>query len=427
MDKLKDLLWVRMPGRGEEPKGAPRLLTYIVGTGEGPSKIHLRSFPDGTCFMVVDGHFLVSLNATSHRILKMKLEGHQDTSILASLGKEFRADSRREMEEDVAQISDFLERLKRLGSRAMAGEHAGNLFLSPLSSRYPFRADMQLRNPESGTTIKKGDGLRYVSRLHDWGVIAVRFLSNGRLQETPLASLVEKTQDLGILSGLMLKGREALDRALVRGLLEAGIDYFEVPLFSDVSREHELLEGRKSFEADLEGIRMILSSPEEAAVIADMPIVSVNIDNIESTLNLLSRYGIRHVNVGAVIVPDALRGRVGLGVTLQEYEHATVVIEEAAPAAGIHYVFASPVWFRKENPRDLSNWGWKCTASENAPFVTVGGDVFPCLHGKTPLGSFRDAPGDAPLPLPLSALSDRPLDEVDFTSLCNSCREPREP
>ena len=169
---------------------------------------------------------------------------------------------------------------------------------------------------------------------------------------------------------------------------------------------------------------MILSLPEEAAVIASLPILSINIDSIESTLNLLARYGIRHVNVGAVIVSDALRDTDGLGITLQEYEHAAVVVEEAAPASGINYVFSSPIWYRKENPRDLSNWGWKCTASENAPFVTVDGDVFACLHGRKRMGNLKDAPGDAPLALPITVLSQRPPDEVDFTTLCNSCREP---
>jgi len=423
INKLKDLLWIRLPGRAESPAGEPGLSTYLMATDEGPSKIHLRSFPDGTCFMVVDGHFLVALNATSHRILKMKLEGHGKASILSILEKDFHAASRRDMEEDVGRISDFLERMKRLGPRAAAGEHAGNLFLSPLSSRYPFRTDMQLRNPETGITIKKRDGLEFLARLHGWGIVAVRFISNARLRETPLESLVERTQDLGIISGLMLKGREALDRSLVRNLLEAGIDYFEIPLFSDVSREHEQVEGRRSFEADLEGIRMLLSSPEEAAVIASLPILSINIDNIESTLNLLARYGIRHVNVGAVIVSDALRSTDGLGITLQEYEHAAVIIEEAAPAAGINFVFASPVWYRKENPRDLSNWGWKCTASENAPFVTVEGDVFACLHGRMRMGSLRDAAADTPPPLPISMLSDGPIDEVDYATLCKNCRE----
>lgn len=169
---------------------------------------------------------------------------------------------------------------------------------------------------------------------------------------------------------------------------------------------------------------MIQSLPEEAAVVASLPILSINIDNIESALSLLARYGIRHLNVGAVLVPDALRSAEGLGITLQEYEHASVVVEEAAPASGISFVFSSPVWYRKENPQDLSNWGWKCTASENAPFVTVDGDVYACLHGRKRMGSLRDAPRDRPTALPIAMLSDRPPDEVDFSTLCNSCREP---
>jgi hypothetical protein len=420
--KIRDLLWIRMPGGGKSPAGQPGLSTFLVGTDEGLSKIHLRSFADGTCFMVVDGHFLVSLNASSHRILKMKLEGHGNASILSSLEKDFHAASRRDMEEDVVRLSELLESLRRLGPRAMAGEHAGNLFLSSMSSRYPFRADMQLRNPGTGAAIRKEDGLEFLDRLHGWGVIAVRFISNERLQETPLESLVEKTQDLGIISGLLLKGREA-DRALVRNLMEAGIDYFEIPLFSDAAREHEQVEGRGSFEADLEGIRTVLSSPEEAVVIVSLPVLSINIDRIESTLDLLARCGIRHVNVSAVVVPDALRSADGLGITLQEYEHASVIVEEAAPAAGINYVLASPVWYRKDNPRDLSSWGWKCTASENAPFVTVDGDVFACLHGKARMGSLREAPADSPLPLPVTMLSDLPSDEVDLSTLCNGCPE----
>jgi len=422
VDKLKDLLWIRTGGPG--PASAPRggVVSRVVATSEGAAKLHLRSLPDGSSILVVDGHFLVRLNRTSHLILAMKLEGKSDDAILAEMSKSFTGASPGSIREDIEKTGGFLDRLRKEGPGKMAGEHAGNLFTSPLTAAVPLRADLQTRDPVSGRPLTKSDGHAFIERLHAGGVIAVRFISFGSLQDTPIVDLVERTQDLGLIAGLMMKGREAIDRTLLKGLVAAGIDYFEIPLFSDLRAEHEQIEGTNSLAADFEGLRMILGMPEEAAVIVAFPILSTNIDAIESTLKTLHRYGVRHVKVGALLVPDKLKDEERFGVTLQEYEHTVVVVERLAADLDLSYVLSSPLWMRGSNPSDVGGWGWACTASENALFVTVDGSLHPCLHARQKLGRLADA-GPAPLPSPLGALTDLPPEEVDYVRLCRGCRD----
>lgn len=422
VDKLKDLLWIRTGGpvAGAPPRGG--VVSRVLATAGGAAKLHLRTLPDGSSILVVDGHFLVRLNRTSHLILAMKLEGRSDDAILAEMSKSFTGAPPGSIREDIEKTGGFLDRLRAEGPGRMAGEHAGNLFTSPLTAAVPLRADLQTRDPVSGRPMAKSDGHGFIERLHAGGVIAVRFISFGNLQDTPVVDLVERTQDLGLIAGLMMKGREAIDRTLLRRLVDAGIDYFEIPLFSDLRAEHEQIEGTGSLAADFEGLRMILGTPDEAAVIVAFPILSTNIDTIESTLRTLHRYGVRHVKVGALLVPEKLRDEERFGVTLREYESAVVIVESLAADLGLSYVLSSPLWMHGDNPSGVSGWGWACTASENALFVTVDGSLYPCLHARQKLGRLMDD-GTAPLPSPLGALTDLPPDEVDYVHLCRGCRD----
>jgi hypothetical protein len=423
LEKMKRLLRVRISDEVPGLESEPKLASYVVNTRTGPSKIHIRSLIDGGSMMVVDGHFLVSLNPSSHLIMTMKLEGKTNESIFDALSKRYSAGSRDAIREDIARIAGLLDRLRKEGTRGVAGSFAGNLFACTAALRHPLRADIQLRSAADGTFLTESDGILFLEKLHERGVLSVRFISSNVLAGTPVVRLVGKAQDIGIIAGLMMKGREIIDRSLLLGLLKAGIDYFEMPFFSNIRMEHEQIEGTGGYDADLEGIKMIKSAPDEVFVIAIFPVIRSNIDNIEETLALLKRYGIDVVKIVSVIVPDEIRSEEGLGITLQEYEHAVAAAEISARSIGLSYIFGSPVWYRKHNPRTLSGWGWTCTAAENSPFIATNGDIFPCMHSRRKLGSLKEEEETPGLPSPLRALTNVPPDEVDYTTLCNCCLE----
>ncbi|MFH1437412.1 MAG: hypothetical protein ABIJ56_17030 [Pseudomonadota bacterium] len=420
-DKLKRMLWPHPPGRQAGPPPPPPITSHVINTREGQAKIHIRSLPDHGCAMVVDGHFLVSLNITSHFILRMKLEGKGNDSIRAELKGKFESASQALIDEDIEKISLLLQRLEEEGTRRLAGLHSGNFPANPLSLRFPFRADIELRDLDNLEALGREEGMRMLENLHGWGVISVRFISRGELETTPVVGLVEKTQDMGIISGILMKGREVTDGLLER-LLAAGLDYFEIPVFSNQRSEHEDIEGPGTYDSDFEGIRKIMTAPGEAAVIVDFTVAGFNIDNIRPTLELVKRYGVRNVSIGAILVPDAL-GRGGLGITLGEYEHAVVAVEEAADSLGINYTFQSPAWFRDKNPKSIDGWQWKCTAGENAPSIRTNGDIAPCLHSEKKAGNIMDSGSLWNIPLPIEMLTDTPADEVDYVTLCNRCSE----
>ena len=415
------MLWPHLPGKeaGLEPQ-LP-VTSHLFKTKEGQAKIHIRSFPDQSCIMVVDGHFLVSLNVTSHLILRMKLEGMGNDSIRAHLKGKFEAASRALIDEDIEKITFLLQRLKEEGTLRLAGLHQGNIFSNPLSLRFPFRADIELRGRDDLEALGREEGSRMLEKLHGWGVISVRFVSRGEIEATPVVGLVEKTQDMGIISGILMKGREITD-GLLEGLLAAGIDYFEIPIFSNQRGEHEGIEGPGTYDSDFEGIRKIMTAPDETAVIVDFTVTGSNIDNIRPTLELLKRCGVSNVGIGAIIVPDGLQHK-GLGITLGEYEHAVVAIEESADSLGINYTFQSPAWFRDKNPESLDGWKWKCTAGENTPTILTNGDIVPCLHSEKKAGNIMDKGTLRDVPLPIEMLTGAPADEVDYVTLCNRCAE----
>ena len=415
------MLWPRLPGKQSGLGPQPPITSHSINTGEGQARIHIRSLPDHSCVMVVDGHFLVSLNITSHFILRMKLEGKGNDSIRAELKGKFESASLAIIDEDIEKISLLLQRLKKEGTRRLAGLHQGNLFANPLSLRFPVRADVELRSRDDLEALGREEGMGMLEKLHGWGVISVRFVSRGQIEATPVVGLVEKSQDMGIISGILMKGREVTD-GLLEGLLSAGVDYFEIPIFSNQRGEHEDIEGPGTYDSDFEGIRKIMTAPDETAVIVDFTVTGLNMDNIRPTLELVKRYGVSNVSVGAIIVPDELQGK-GYGITLGEYEHAVVAIEEAADSLGIHYTFQSPAWFRDANPKSLDGWKWKCTAGENAPAIRTSGDIAPCLHSEKKAGNIMDSDSLPNIPLPIEMLTDTPADEVDYVTLCNRCQE----
>jgi radical SAM protein with 4Fe4S-binding SPASM domain len=270
--------------------------------------------------------------------------------------------------------------------------------------------------PRSFPELDTGAWMRILDRLWDLGVPHIVFTGGEPTLRSDLPELIAHAEGLGQITGLNTNGRRLSDPAFVDRLVGAGLDHVQVTVESNEPGIHNQMVGSQSaFDQTIRGVRNALASP--LYVMTNTTMLSTNVHTLPSTLDYLSRLGVRTVGLNALIYSG--KG-LTVGTGLREAELAAIldIATRRTDEYGQRLIWYTPTQYCEFDPT-LHNLGVKgCTAALYSMCVEPNGDVLPCQSYYQSLGNLLNNSWDSIWDHPL-AVSLR--ERRQLAAKCSGC------
>jgi len=422
-DRLRDL--VAPP----EPV-APGLYHYRRELAGREMRLHLRVDPDRRGVLVVDASGILHLNPTATELMKHVLDGRDVDDAVARVLRVYRGDAG-DVRRDHAAILDLVRTLET-SEDACPVARVDLPFVQPFGRalRAPYRADLALtyacnndcvhcyvaRRPGDVQELDLDGWKTVLSRLWDAGVPHVCFTGGEATLSPHLAPLVERAEDIGMVTGLLTNGRRLADRDLTARLVSAGLDHVQITIESHDEKVHDGMVGSTgAFRETVKGIENALA--EDIYLVTNTTLCTLNADGLEETLGFLHSLGVRQVAMNSLIhtgrAPES-----GLGFEEQDLEPLLGLASERAAELGLRLIWYSPTRYCEMDPTTHGLGMKRCTAAEYNVCIEPDGQVLPCQSFYEPAGSILEDDWEAIWNGPLFR---KIRERGDLPEMCDGC------
>lgn len=359
-------------------------------------RAHLRVERNGSGLLALNASRIVHLNATGVLMAKMVLEGIEPKRATQRLRRIFRAPARR-ITEDYERVRDAVTALREhedVCPFTYLGVDMVEPFQIELSA--PYRMDLALtyecdnacahcyvppdRRPPELTTEQWQTVL---AKLWDVGVPHVCLTGGEATLRPDLVALVERAEDIGMVTGLITNGRR-LTAELVRELVAGGLDHVQITIESHDAAVHNTMVGCAAWEQTVAGIREALQAP--LYVVTNTTITRDNADAMEQTLEFLSDLGVRAFACNSLIYSGAGRDS-GKGLPEADLGPMLERLRERAVGLGMRFIWYTPTQYCELDPVNLGLGPKRCTAAKENMCVEPDGQVIPCQSHYDALGN----------------------------------------
>jgi radical SAM protein with 4Fe4S-binding SPASM domain len=382
------------------PRGVePGIYHYRRELGDREMRLHLRVDPDGQGLLTVNAAGVLHLNATAAELMKHVLDGADRAAAVAAVRKVYRAE-RGQVEKDFDRIHEIIRHLETTED-ACPIMNVDAPTVQPFGRKVsaPYRTDLALtyecnnrcqhcyvaRKPGEVRPLGLEDWKAVLEKLWKVGVPHVCFTGGEATLSPHLVPLIEKAEDLGIITGLLTNGRKLADREYVRALCAAGLDHVQITIESHDREVHDEMVGCPgAWEETVAGIRNAID--DDIYLVTNTTLCTLNVGGIEKTLELLKELDVRQFAMNSIIytgkAPES-----GLGIEETELEPILGLITAKAAELGMRFIWYSPTHYCKLNPT-MHGVGYKrCTAAEYNICVEPDGAVIPCQSYYQPVGN----------------------------------------
>ncbi len=365
-------------------------------------RLHLRIDPDRQGLLVVDASAVLHLNATATELMKHVLDGREEADAVARVLRVYRG-SAEDVRRDHAAILDLVRRLET-SEDACPVERVDLPFVQPFGRvlTAPYRADLALtyacnndcshcyvaRRPGDVKELDLDGWKSVLSRLWDVGVPHVCFTGGEATLSPHLVDLVERAEDIGLVTGLLTNGRRLADGAFTGKLVAAGLDHVQITIESHDEKVHDEMVGSAgAFRETVKGIENALA--EDIYLVTNTTLCRTNAGGLEETLGFLSDLGVRQVAMNSLIhtgrAPES-----GLGFEEQDLEPLLGLASERAAELGLRLIWYSPTRYCEMDPTTHGLGMKRCTAAEYNVCIEPDGQVLPCQSFYEPAGSILE-------------------------------------
>lgn len=355
----------------------PGLYHYMKGTDDVFTRFHLRAEPDGRGILLANATAAAHLSPVGVVIAKGLLEEDSEATILNALKHQFSGASQETMIGDIERVAALLAELESPDDNYPI-INLEDAEISPFEAKLmaPLLADIQLAPSEILNPL--------LNKLWNAGIPHVIIHAGEIPQPDYLISAVERSEDLGMITGIRGRATDLDDVSLLTNLATAGLDHLNFLFASSDQEINDALLGAGDYERILPFIAAIQEN--EIAPVAEVPLLSNNLDTIDETLSVIESAGVRNLNFLAIAAPDEMSEsqRTGAMPASSMLQIANFV-EETANDSDVRFIWLPPLL---RNPsltiNDQLRFGARCS-SDVAIFVEPGGDVIP------PRGPYRSA------------------------------------
>lgn len=389
-----------IPGMFPEHTGLkPGLYHYRRDLADRQMRLHLRVDPDGAGLLTVNAAGVLHLNPTAVDLMKYVLDGADMETAVAAVRKAYRA-TKTEVESDYKKILDIVTTLDTVEDACPIWRIDVPL-VTPFDRvvSAPYRADLALtytcnnecqhcyvaRDPNEIKPLSCEEWKRVLEKLWALGVPHVCFTGGEATLSPHLVELVEKAEDIGMITGLLTNGCKLLERDFVRKLVAAGLDHVQITIESHDEKIHDEMVGMPgAFKKTVEGIKNAIA--EDIYLVTNTTISTKNEGGIEETVRFLNELGVRQFAMNSLIytgkAPDS-----GIGIEETDLDAILAAVVNVAQDLGMRFIWYTPTRYCELNPTTFDLGLKRCTAAEYNVCIEPDGQVIPCQSYYQPAGN----------------------------------------
>jgi radical SAM protein with 4Fe4S-binding SPASM domain len=235
-----------------------------------------------------------------------------------------------------------------------------------------------------------------LDQLWQIGIPHIIFTGGEPTVRQDLPALVAHAEGNGQITGINTNGRLLKDKALVKSLVEAGLDHVQITLESHRPEIHDAMVGMQgAWEDTIQGLKNVLEM--NLYVMTNTTLLESNSSSLADMLDFLADLGVKRVGLNSLIYSGH-----GLNVNSGLPEEALPQLlsqaQEITARNGQKLTWYTPTQYCHFDPvlMDNEKLGVKgCTAALYNMCIEPDGSVIPCQSYYHSLGNIREKPWEA--------------------------------
>ncbi len=379
----------------------PRGRYTYRGKGEfAGMALQLRIEADGRGVIVINANTVLHLNKTAAAYAYHFMRGLPQNQILKKIRRQYRvnkAKAKEDYEKLVYTISTLAQTEKICPVSFLEVEKE-----EPFSYRYsaPLRMDMALTftcqndcvhcyagGPHETTELDTRQWKEVINRLSEIGVFILTFTGGEPTLRQDLIELLQHAQNRGMVTGLITNGRRLKDKAYVKALEEAGLDFVQVTLESHKPKVHDLMTTADgSWKETVVGIKNAVRS--QIYVTTNTTLSKYNAPDFLKTVDYLKELGVAAFGCNSLIYSGKATGvSQNFALSIETLEELLPKIRDKANQLNLKFLWYTPTQYCRLDPVELGLGIKSCTAAMINMCVGPNGDVYPCQSYFESLGN----------------------------------------
>jgi radical SAM protein with 4Fe4S-binding SPASM domain len=383
------------------PPAIPQGRYTYRGKGEfAKMSLQLRIEPDGRGVMVINANTVLHLNKTASVFAYFFMQGKPQSDALKSIRRIYRvgaAKAKEDYEKLVYTISTLAQTEKVCPVSFLEVEKE-----EPFTYQYsaPLRMDLALTfrcqnncvhcyagGPHETAELNTNQWKEAIDRLSRIGVFILTFTGGEPTLRGDLPELLQYAQKKGMVTGLITNGRKLKDKAYVKILEEAGLDFVQITLESHVPKVHDLMTAAKgSWKETVPGIKNAAQS--QIYVTTNTTLSKYNAPDFLKTVDYIKELNVAAFGCNSLIYSgkaNAVSQEFALPV--EALTELLPKIRDKAHQLGLKFLWYTPTQYCRFDPVQLGLGVKSCTAAMINMCVGPNGDVYPCQSYFESLGN----------------------------------------
>jgi radical SAM protein with 4Fe4S-binding SPASM domain len=237
--------------------------------------------------------------------------------------------------------------------------------------------------------LNTGDWKKIIKTLWDNGIPHIDFTGGEPTLRQDLLELIEYAEDLGLITGLLTNGVILADEKFVARLKDAGLDYVQITIESQLEEVHNHMVASAAFAKTVQGIKNAVA--HSIHVITNSTITAANRDHMDGLIHFLKNLGVRSFAVNSIIKAGKSRHQDN-GLSENELLPMLNRLRQLAEQEEMKFIWYTPTQYCRLNPVEFDLGVKQCTAGKYNLAIEPDGTVIPCQSFFRPLGNILNDP-----------------------------------
>jgi len=371
--------------------------------GKGEFKgmsLQLRIEPDQRGVMVINANTVLHLNETASAYAYYFMQGMPESLVLKRIRRMYHvstAKAKADYEKLVYTISTLARTEKVCPVSFLEVEKE-----EPFTYQYsaPLRMDMALTfrcqnncvhcyagGPHETAELNTNQWKEVIDRLSQIGVFILTFTGGEPTLREDLPELLLYAQKKGMVTGLITNGRKLKDKAYVKTLEEAGLDFVQITLESHVPKVHDLMTATKgSWKETVAGIKNAAQS--QVYVTTNTTLSKYNASDFLKTIDCIRKLNVAAFGCNSLIYSGKANAvSQEFALPIEALSELLPKIRDKAQQLGLKFLWYTPTQYCRFDPVQLGLGVKSCTAAMINMCVGPNGDIYPCQSYFESLGN----------------------------------------